>query len=186
MTAAASSWQILEMAADVNDSRQIVGWGTTGAGAKRAFRFDLATNEVTDLGTIATQDPSYQYQARKINAKGHVVGGMTSSGTGQRAFIWTAEWGMMDINGFVSLKPGWVLRDAFGINDRDEVVGWAWNSQIGLKLFRVRIELPGGVEFYEPTDGQVCSLVKAINNKGDVAGWSDACDPPFPGSNQVY
>jgi RHS repeat-associated protein len=170
-----SGWERLEMTSDVNDNRQVTGWGIRTSGERRAFIYDLNNNTVTDLGTITGQQPTFHYRARRANAKGHVVGAMTSWGYPYLAFIWTPEWGMLDLNSFIDPASGWVLRDTFGINDNDEIVGWARHDQLGYKLFRMKVSLPGP-EFFQPADGMKCTIPLAINASGDVSGYSDACD----------
>ncbi len=73
-----------------------------------------------DLGTLdRVTDNS---EATAINDQGWVVGfSTTSSGTNQ-AFLWR-NGTMLNLNSLISSNSGWVLTDASGINEHNEIVG---------------------------------------------------------------
>jgi RHS repeat-associated protein len=186
-----SPFDRLEIARAINANRQAVGGGLlkpdgTGNWVRHAFKADLETGKTIDLGTIpGYEDTGNEYVANAINAKGHVVGAIYSGGTSTRytdyypyrAFVWTQEWGMRDLNSFIDPALGVTLQVAFGINDNDEVIGWMKRPGYGYRLYRIKIDV-GGPEFFEPTDGMDCTVPSGINVSGQVAGYSDACDGP--------
>ena len=71
--------------------------------------------KVVDLGTLGANWAA----ASAINNNGEVVG------TSQwRAFLWSQEKGMRDVNHFISHNSGWTLQWATGINDHGQITGW--------------------------------------------------------------
>jgi probable HAF family extracellular repeat protein len=187
-----SPFERLEIGRAINANRQVVGGGIlkpdgSGNWVRHAFKSDLETGKTIDLGTI----PGYtgtasEYVANAINAKGHVVGAIYGGGTStrwyeqapSRAFIWTQEWGIRDLNSFIDPSLGVTLSVAFGINDNDEIVGMMKRPGYGYRLYRMKINV-GGPEFFEPTVGMDCTVPSSINASGQVSGYSDACDS-FP------
>ena len=107
-------------AVSINESGVIAGVAT-GVGQfsnrSRAVIWGLAGQAAQDLGVLPGGDSS---RARDINARGEVVGTSTSA-DGNRAFIWTAATGMLDLNTLITV-PGLVITDALGINSRGDIV----------------------------------------------------------------
>ncbi|HEX7314291.1 MAG TPA: Calx-beta domain-containing protein [Pyrinomonadaceae bacterium] len=85
------------------------------------------SGEMLDLGVLAGDKNSYAYD---INNDGTVVGysetGAPGNGNVTRAFIWTSANGLQDLNVVV---PGtnWTFREARGINNRGQIVGYGVN-----------------------------------------------------------
>jgi probable HAF family extracellular repeat protein len=71
-----------------------------------------------DLGILAGGNSS---RALGINDKGAVVGTSTSS-SGLRAFIWTKQAGMSDLNTAVSPTSGVMFVQAHAINNRGQIL----------------------------------------------------------------
>lgn len=108
-------------AVSINERGQITGFadGVDGVPYRtRAVLWSANGQTIEDLGALFEGGTS---RARDINDRGEVVG--TSSGGHHevRAFIWTAETGMVDINSLVSL-PNIRLVDAVGINKDGDIV----------------------------------------------------------------
>ena len=62
--------------------------------------------------------------AYSINASGQVVGESVNNVAGQRAFLWTADDGMRDLNDLLDGSGAdWTLHIAYGINDFGQIVG---------------------------------------------------------------
>lgn len=103
----------------INERGQIVGQAV-GAGnlpdRTRAVLW-MRGQAPRDLGTLPGGEES---RARDISVRGEVVG-MSASTQGQRAFLWTAATGMVDLNALAGL-PGLVLTDALAINRNGEIV----------------------------------------------------------------
>ena len=124
---------------DVNDIGQAVGWtGVTNTVYPRHAFLVTSSNGVwkispgpddhpdpsnplmQDLGTLdGFTNNSY---ANGINNRSWIVGySTTSSGTNQ-AFLWR-NGSMSNLNALISPEAGWVLTDAVGINEFNEIVG---------------------------------------------------------------
>jgi probable HAF family extracellular repeat protein len=71
-----------------------------------------------DLGALSGGNSS---QALGINDMGAVVGTSTSS-SGDRAFIWTKQTGMRDLNDSASVTSGAVFVEAHAINNRGQIL----------------------------------------------------------------
>jgi RHS repeat-associated protein len=124
---AGSGW-FLTHAMQINNHRQIVGRGDH-AGQHRMFRFDLASGEMRDLGVLPYPNDNAQYFriANDINDAGHVVGASYDQwpAWAQRAVVYTDALGLTDLNTMIDPTSGLIIREAFSINNNDEVVGWA-------------------------------------------------------------
>ena len=103
-------------AMDINNSNQIVGNASTRSGYFHAF---LDSNgAMTDLGTLGGAS-SYAYG---INDGGIVVG-YSTTGTGDpRAFL-DYNGQLIDLNAMLPSGSGWLLLQAYGINDHNQIVG---------------------------------------------------------------
>jgi probable HAF family extracellular repeat protein len=71
-----------------------------------------------DLGALPGGNSS---RALGVNDMGAVVGSSTSS-SGDRAFIWTKETGMRDLNSVASAGPGVVFVEAQAINNAGQIL----------------------------------------------------------------
>jgi RHS repeat-associated protein len=146
MTAlSASGWTSLNAGFAINGAHQVVGYGVK-SGATRAFKMTLGGSTV-DLGTLEAPYNTAAHVARAINAAGHVVGTagtVDSFGhvTGQRAFFFTEDSGITDLNSLIAVPTGWALVDASGINDSDEVVGYAVETATGVRR-AYKMKVPG-------------------------------------------
>ncbi|HEX8088350.1 MAG TPA: DUF3466 family protein [Blastocatellia bacterium] len=116
-----AGWE-LRKANGINSSKQIVGFGAHDGVGIRAFRFKKGV--VEDLGTFTGGGISY---ALGINNRGEVVGAayLDASGVGNfRAMLYTDRLGIQNLNDLISPASGWVLREATGINNQGQIVGW--------------------------------------------------------------
>jgi probable HAF family extracellular repeat protein len=102
-----------------------------------------------------------------------VVGTGTPVGGGGHAWLWQGSTGMIDLNTKLPANSGWVLTEADGINDNQQIVGQGIiNGQYHAFLWQF-----GSGVLSAPTDlgnlpGGTNSGAKAINSTGQVAGWS--------------
>jgi probable HAF family extracellular repeat protein len=94
----------------IDDSGRIVGWARPAGYLPPRHAFLWQNGTMTDLGTFGGTESV----AEAINNSGQVVGWLGSI-DGKHAFLWQ--------NGRFSLLPGSEFSDAFGLNNRGDVVG---------------------------------------------------------------
>jgi probable HAF family extracellular repeat protein len=70
-----------------------------------------------DLGTLGS-DPS---EASSINNRGEIVGASNITNTKRHAFLWRSG-RMTDLNDLLPKGSGWILLNAYSINDRGQIV----------------------------------------------------------------
>lgn len=107
-------------AVSISNNQDVVGYATGTPSApnfSRAVLWNLRTQTVVDLGALA---PGGQSRASDVNDSGQVVGAATSDHSG-RAFIWTADQGMRDLNALAGLS-GILLTEAISINVHGDIV----------------------------------------------------------------
>ena len=135
----------------------------------------------TDLGVLNGQTFS---RANGINAMGQVVGfsGLKRDSSESRAFMWTGQFGMVDIG-----TLGGQYAQANAINDGGYITGAAQTQGMGPMLathaFIYRALSPGTTERMRDLGvlGGLTSYGMAINNYNHVVGYSTikANDPRF-------
>jgi probable HAF family extracellular repeat protein len=120
--AKAPGW-VLQSANDVNE-RFIAGYGLH-EGRKRAFRLELASGEVMDLGTVRGGGDSLGWA---LDSYGDVAGWAVDDHDRNAAFLYAAGLGgMRKLADLVDPASGWTLAQATGINDRGQIVGWGYH-----------------------------------------------------------
>jgi probable HAF family extracellular repeat protein len=77
-----------------------------------------SSGEIRDLGALAGASLS---RARAINARGEVVGN-SGQGHHSRAFLWTRDRGMQDLNALIRATTPLALQEAVAINDQGQIV----------------------------------------------------------------
>ena len=70
---------------------------------------------------LGVQSGESSSRARAINDSGTIVGAFATA-TGDHAFVWTRETGMLDLNNVASLNSGVVLVEAHAINKKGEIL----------------------------------------------------------------
>lgn len=101
----------------INDSGQAAGTAQLSSGYVHAFVSNGATLE--DLGTLGGAS-SYAYG---IDSQGDVIGYSWLSGAGDpHAFLYV-NGVMIDLNGAIGNSTGWVLTQAYAINNAGQIVG---------------------------------------------------------------
>jgi probable HAF family extracellular repeat protein len=126
---ATPDWELYDAHA-INNLGFIVGYGLHKAATGNvldAYRFNLWTQQVIDLGTFPNGGISYAYD---INSKNVAVGAayLDASGVGNfRAALWLpGQTGALNLNNLIPSGSGWTLRQATAINDKDQIVGWGY------------------------------------------------------------
>ncbi len=124
-------------ALSINNSGQIVGYAQNASGDYRATLFDTAgSGNNNDLGTLGGND-SY---AVSINDLGQIVGYAQNASGDYRATLFDIS-GIgdnIDLNTLIDPGLGWTLRDAYGINDNDWIVGYGYNPTGRHRAFLLR------------------------------------------------
>jgi probable HAF family extracellular repeat protein len=107
-------------ALSVNDRGQVVGQSSINADAP-IHAFLYSDGQMIDLGTLGAP----QSAALGINKRGQIVG-QSSSILGKyhgQAFLYS-DGQMQDLNSLLAPNSGWTLREATGINDAGQIVGF--------------------------------------------------------------
>ena len=103
-------------ALDVNDAGTIIGSSQVPYGWTHAFQY--IAGAMRDLGTLGGGN-SYGYG---LNSANDVVGYSDTSEGLNRAFLFR-NGALVDLNGYLLNNPGWVLEQAYDINDQGQIVG---------------------------------------------------------------
>ena len=104
-------------AAAVNEAGQVVGQADAVNGNTHAFIY--ANGTMSDLGTLGGSNSN----ADAVNDRGRVVGASDVIPGGTHAFIY-ANGAMQDLNSLINAASGWVLKEATGINNWGQIVGF--------------------------------------------------------------
>ena len=150
-------------ATGINDSGQVVGHSYTSGGGVfgiHAFLYDEnATTKMKDLGTLWGGNYSYAYG---INSSGQVVGySYTSGNASKRAFLYK-DGQITDLNELIPADSGWVLHNAYEINDYGQIVG------VGEKNGYERAFLLTPPETTKPVTTATTAL-----SQSNAAGWNN-------------
>ena len=132
-------------ATGINNSGQVVGESDTGPILRSNVRLRvfpplfgthafLWTEGVgmTDLGHLGGGTS----HATAISNNGVVVGWSTLLNGAFHAFRWTKADGMIDLNTLLPLNSGWVLTEAYGVNDKSQITGFGLHNGLG-RAFRL-------------------------------------------------
>jgi RHS repeat-associated protein len=174
-----SGWN-LQYARAINNAGQIAGYGLH-EGAKAAFRLDVNTGEIVDVMHLQSfwNNPAFYILADSVSASGHVAGAVYDDQAfwPQHAYVYTDEFGIIDLNSLIDPASGWVLKEATHINDNDEVVGWAHYgggitaNQGQWRAFKMKMPTLPPAATYEclgQADGASCSATATTCSQNNV------------------
>ncbi len=102
---------------DINRQGQVVGCADFPGESGRAYLW--TQGRTTELGTLGGATAC----ASGINDRGQVAGYVATAGGETRAFLWD-NGRMTDLNRLLPAGSGWVLRQAYAINDAGQIVGF--------------------------------------------------------------
>ncbi len=112
-------------ASAINNSRQIVGTSATSDGQSHAFLY--TDEQMVELNRIGEGSHAYD-----INDSGQIVGSYyTNYNTDEynRAFLYS-EGVIIDLNLVIPEESGWVLKYAYGINNKGQIIGWGLHDGV--------------------------------------------------------
>lgn len=146
-------------ATGINKGGDVIGYATLSDGYEHAFSY--AGGIMRDLGTLGGS--SYAYG---INDAGAIVGySWRSDGENPHAFLYL-NGVMIDLNTLIPAGSGWELLEAYGINNRGEIVGEGlWDGQTHAFLMRPDISHAGKTAFVsvpEPGAGGLMGVSFAL------------------------
>ena len=106
-------------ATGINNKGQVIGHAEVASGYSHAF-VTGAGKALVDLGTLG--GPNVNSIANGINSLGAIVGSSYLTNGAQHGFVFSGGQ-MLDLNSFLTPNSGWVLNQAFGIDNFGNVVG---------------------------------------------------------------
>jgi probable HAF family extracellular repeat protein len=111
----------------INASGWVTGSSVSASGnSERVFRRNERRGGLVSLGGVGETNVAFG-----INALGQVVGrGRPSPGL-KRAFLYTSEGGLQDINTLIDPSLGWFVLAAHDVNDAGQIVGYGINNLTG-------------------------------------------------------
>jgi probable HAF family extracellular repeat protein len=110
----------------INNRGQVVGQsGLTGDMAFHAFLWQHGG--MTDLGTLPGDVVSW---AETVNNEGQAVGTSFDASDFPHPFVWQSGV-MTNLNALISPNSPWLLLEALGNNDRGQIVGYGYRTDIG-------------------------------------------------------
>ncbi|MGC8783039.1 MAG: hypothetical protein ACP5RN_01435 [Armatimonadota bacterium] len=170
-----NTWQ--GRAYGINNTGHVVGWSAINPdGVYHAFRWSYNPGgwwDWFDLGNI-TGNPDEISLANDINNLGQVVGGSGSAGS-RRAFRTQPYAAINPLTDALPYLPNGTISEAFGINDRGQVVGFS-NTRVGTSTLTRPVLWEGTTVIDLGTLGGNTGRAFGINQLGHVVGHSYLSD----------
>ncbi|MGE5134382.1 MAG: hypothetical protein ACM32E_15950 [Gemmatimonadota bacterium] len=154
----------------VNNFGIAVGFYTNSQGTNFGYLYNIRTGQfrrVTSPRSIRHHHRSPSLTATAINNRGDVAGFYDGRGGVTKAFLKTA------FGNFITIAyPGAAMTQAFGVNDRDEVVG-AYTMGMGnnAKTFGFTWTPRAGFMTVSAPMGQGGTTINGVNDLGDLVGF---------------
>ncbi len=162
----AASWPM-----GINASGQVVGYSCNTASDGHAFLY--SNGQMTDLGTLGGSES----RAYGLNDSGVAVGFSYLAGNT------TPPHACQFSNGAVTdlcATPGISWSPAAGINDSGQILGIGGSPGMHAAIYQNGVATDLGTLYYNPIMGIANSYGWAINNAGQVVGYSDYCPNYMP------
>ena len=148
----------------VNDYNIVAGYGNTSY-SEGYVAFISYWNTTTVLPLHPGDSAS---EAHAINDSG-VVAGVVLSGITRRAVYWDDNHVLENVNNIL----GGPESLAYGINNNNEIVGWAHDATGSQRAFFVNTNTTQNMEDIGSLDGGAQAYAKAINDSSVVVGYSE-------------
>jgi Cu/Zn superoxide dismutase len=149
----------------VNDSDEAVGFYTDGQGDNHGYEYSISSKKfstVTVSGEGATS-----VTAAAIDNNGDLAGFFTGSGGAQDGFL-LAKGGRQTILAY----PGAATTQAFGVNDRGEVVGtYTTGSGNSAQTHGFTWTRAGSFKTVDDPNGVGATTVNGVNDEGELVGF---------------
>ncbi len=108
----------------VGEAGQVLGHSNV-AGDAHYHAYLYSGGTMTDLGALGA---TYNSAAFAINSSDTIVG-YSGSPSGNHGFIYSSGQ-MLDLNSLTTVPTGWVINNAYDINDAGQIVGTIYNSSL--------------------------------------------------------
>ncbi len=159
---------VVDQLLGVNDFNVAVGFYTNGQGSNRGYEYNIRTHRFTRVlvpgAPAGVAGPSLT--AAAINNLGHVAGFYNKTPSQVDAFL------LRDMHFITLAVPGATMTQAFGVNDRDEVVG-AYTVGSGSDAQTHGFVWRQGHGFTTVDDpyGIGATTINGVNDAGDLVGF---------------
>jgi probable HAF family extracellular repeat protein len=169
----------------INSSGQVaVSEGVRGSVNSVAFLWQSSSGLTPPLGNLGgSATLPYGINNATSAHPVQVVGMGTPAGGGGHAWLWQSSTGITDLNTLLPANSGWLLTEADGINDSQQIVGVGMiNGQNHAYRWQIQQVAGSPVGVGMPTDlgtlpAGAPSEARAINQTGLVAGESKVPPP---------
>jgi hypothetical protein len=153
----------------INDHDIAVGFYTNGQGSNRGYAFNIRTKRFTRVLVpgypTGTAGPSLT--AAAINNHGDIVGFYTDAKGNTDAFLDREHGSFRTLD-----YPGATATQAFGVNDRDEVVGaYTVGTGSGATMHGFTWTPGRGFASVDDPQGQGTTTINGVNDAGDLVGF---------------
>jgi hypothetical protein len=149
----------------VNDQDVAVGFFTNGQGDNRGYEYNIISHGFSRV--LQPGHPGASLTAAAINNRGDVAGFYTTTAGVTDAFL------KYSYGRFVTLAvPGASMTQAFGVNDRDEVVGTYTDGTGNSATTHGFTWRPGhGFSTVDDPHGVGTTTINGVNDRGDLVGF---------------
>lgn len=174
---ALNNWPYWSLARAINANGQVTGSFHTGNAGNNVHAFLYDGTTTRDLGTL--NNVPGDSDGRDINDKGQVAGN-SSNGFTQHAFLYDGN-AMKDLGPFFG--PGGTVAYALSVNEAGQVAGWLSGAGNDHAMFYDGVAMK---DLGTLANGQGRSMALALNDNGQITGYSDTGNGPNTEHAFVY